>query len=113
MNPLDEENLAYEQTLIHTDDSFRVDDIDRPSPPDGPCDNRRDPYNRAQWSKARYSFDTIGQERACVTHRDGHSIMWTLVNSSDAFLIAPNGAVLRTHAAYIEARRFATYWGAP
>lgn len=113
MTPLDEENLAHEQNLIHASATFRVADIDRPSPPDGPCGAPRDLCKRTLWSSVRYSFDTIGQERACVTHCDGHSIMWTVLDPSDAFLIAPAGAVIRTPAAYAEAQRYATYWGAP
>lgn len=113
MSPLDKENLAYEQMLIHTDADFRVDGIDRPSPPGGACGAPRDPFQRGQWSETRYSFDTIGQERACVTHCDGHSIMWTALDPSDAFLIAPDGAVVHTQDSYAEAGRYATYWGAP
>ena len=112
MTPLDLGNLACERHLIHADPDYRVPDRDRPPPPatspTGPRD-RRD----GLWSRSRDSFDTVGRELACATHADGHSVMWLDLDPSDAFLIAPSGAVVHTPEAYAEARDYAEYRGAP
>lgn len=112
MHALDLDNLACERRLIHADPDYRVADLDRPPPPLASPSGPRDRPD-GLWSRPRYSFDAVGRELACATHADGHSVMWLALDPSDAFLVAPGGAVIHTPQAYAEARRYAEYWGAP
>ena len=115
MHPLDKENLAFEDNLMRNDPYFRVESIDRPPAPNVPFSRSRTLHQRADgiWSKCRYNYDSVGLERACATHADGHSIMWTVLDPTNAFLITPEGAIIHTPAGYAEARAYAAYWGAP
>ena len=112
MNALDRENLACEQHLILNDPDCRFDALARPPAPVARSSAPRR-FDDRLWSRPRYSIDTIGRELACVTHADGHSIVWLSLDPSVAFLIGPDGSYIHTGGADAEARRYAEYWGAP